>query len=710
LLIVLVGVSQSVQASRPRQGAFTTGNIVVYRVGDGSAALTSAADRVYVDEYTTAGTFVQTIALPTVVNGSQRRLTAGGFNVAEGFLTRSVDKRYLILAGYDAAVGSASVASSNVFFTNRVVGRIDFYGNVDTSTALSDAFDAQSVMSATSTDGLSLWVSGSGNSSTGGVWYVPFGSQSAMDTVQVSNTVGSSIRQLHIFDNQLYASTNQSSFRITTVGSGLPTVTGATMVNLPGTDIPNITNPYSFFFADLDAGVAGFDTLYVAEDSAGNRVKKFSLVGGTWVLNGNFATGQQIRGLIGTVSGSTVTLYGTTFTSPSFRIVSIVDTTGYNQVPSATANIIVTAGTNTAFRGIAFAPEAPPGAATTTPTPTPTTSPTASETFTPSATFTPSGTSTITETPTVTFTPSITPSPTLTPPDTATPTFTPSVTPTPTLSPTATLPPVILPDTIGIYKQGEWVLKFANAAGAHDIYVVWGNTDDFPVVGDWNGDGVDTLGLYRNFQFVLSNSNTAPAINYEFSYGISGDYPLAGRWANDMVGSGVGIYRNSIGVAMLRKSLTFGVSDIDLVFGSPGDTPVAGDWNGDGIDTIATYRPVESAWYLTNQFTTGYYEHETRYVWDANPLRIVAGDWDANGIMSPGYFALPGVFALRFSNEEMAGEQNFAYGYNDTAIYPVAGKWQAGSQPPKPVGSVIIPLPPPNGGGGSVNGSEGGAD
>src|SRR5437870_11935917 len=89
--------------------AFTPGNLVIYRVGDGSAAITSAATAVFLDEYTTAGgSPVQSIAMPTVVNGSNKRLTAAGTSTSEGLLTRSVDGNYLTATGYDTAVGTAT--------------------------------------------------------------------------------------------------------------------------------------------------------------------------------------------------------------------------------------------------------------------------------------------------------------------------------------------------------------------------------------------------------------------------------------------------------------------------------------------------------------------------------------------------------------------------------------------------------------------------
>ena len=44
--------------------AFTPGNVVVYRVGDGSGSLVNTGNAVFLDEYTTSGTLVQSIAMP----------------------------------------------------------------------------------------------------------------------------------------------------------------------------------------------------------------------------------------------------------------------------------------------------------------------------------------------------------------------------------------------------------------------------------------------------------------------------------------------------------------------------------------------------------------------------------------------------------------------------------------------------------------------
>src|SRR4029453_16678496 len=102
-------------------------------------------------------------------------------------------------------------------------------------------------------------------------------------------------------------SSQSGAFRLATIGTGTPTTAGQTITNLPG--FPTATgSPYGVFFADLDAGPAGVDTVYVADD--GGTVQKYSLVAGNWTANGTIAL-TTARGITGTVAGSNVTLYVT---------------------------------------------------------------------------------------------------------------------------------------------------------------------------------------------------------------------------------------------------------------------------------------------------------------------------------------------------------------------------------------------------------------
>lgn len=73
LFAISIFVQQMYFARRVHAAStFGAGNLVVYRVGDGSAALTANATAVFLDEYTPAGVLVQSIPMPTVVSAPNK--------------------------------------------------------------------------------------------------------------------------------------------------------------------------------------------------------------------------------------------------------------------------------------------------------------------------------------------------------------------------------------------------------------------------------------------------------------------------------------------------------------------------------------------------------------------------------------------------------------------------------------------------------------
>ena len=335
---------------------FTAANIVVCRVGTGTGSLSTSAAAVFLDEYTSGGTLVSSIAMPTTNGIVQKAFTVAGSAQSECQLNRSTDGRYLVLAGYPQTPGTVTVGGT---IGARVFARVDSAGNVDTSTT-TDSFGSSMVRAAATTDGSGFWATGS----SVGVVYMPFGTI-GFGTV-VSNNF-TNLRGINIFDGQIYTSAMTSTYRLGKVGTGIPTTTSNTSTNLTG--FPTSTNsPYAFFFADLEPSVTGVDTVYVADDgSAGTAlsnggIKKFSLVSGTWTFNGNFPGGGAVAassfiGVTGSVSGTQVTLYATRNTGG--QLVRYVDTTGYNVAPTAAPTLLATAASNTAFRGVALAPVQP---------------------------------------------------------------------------------------------------------------------------------------------------------------------------------------------------------------------------------------------------------------------------------------------------------------------------------------------------------------
>lgn len=325
---------------------------MVVRVGaGGTTALTGAAAAVFVERHKIDnGALVGSpIALPTVENGTTKRLTVSGSSQSEGLLSRSANGAYVLLAGYDADPGTGSISSSAPGTVKRVIARIGADNSVDTTTAFAGLTGA--VRGATSTDGKMLWASG-----LNGAYYTTYGSTADPTKVQ-----GGNLRGIEIIGGQLYASTGSTTDAggINTVGSGTPTTAGATLTQLPGFAAQMALSSYGFAAMDRDS-TPGLDTLYVADDRTTNGgVQRWRLRGTTWTLDGTFSVGATVgaRAVAAFVSGANVALLAVIPESgaTTARVVSFVDN---GQNPSlAPAKLLATAEANTTYRGLCLPPQ-----------------------------------------------------------------------------------------------------------------------------------------------------------------------------------------------------------------------------------------------------------------------------------------------------------------------------------------------------------------
>jgi hypothetical protein len=246
-------------------------------------------------------------------------------------------------------------------------------------------------------------------------------------------------------------------------------------------------------------------------------------------------------------------------------------------------------------------------------------------------------------------------------------------------------------DTVGVFKNGTFYLRNSNSTGSPDFTVVFGNSTDLPVVGDWNGDGIDTIGVYNSTTgvFSLSDSNTSPTTTYAVTFGNPGDTPFAGKWVSTATHDGIGVYRDSNGILYQKNVLSTGVDDYYAVFGNAGDKGFAGDWNGNGLDSVGVYRSSNQSWYLTNNSQpNGVTFSDIDYVWNISTNLPVVGDWDGDIDSTSGnYNATTGVFNLNNANAAPGTLTTFTFSI--TGGKPIAGKWTLGSLPP-PMNILVI--------------------
>ena len=224
-------------------------------------------------------------------------------------------------------------------------------------------------------------------------------------------------------------------------------------------------------------------------------------------------------------------------------------------------------------------------------------------------------------------------------------------------------------DTTGVFRPGNGLLylKNSNTTGFADVAINYGTAGDYPISGDWDGNGTATIGIYRNGSFYLRNSNTLGFADIVFAFGTPGDKPVAGDWDGDGVDT-IGVYSN--GQFLLRNSNSAGAATMSFFLGNPGDIGIAGDWNGDGMDTTGVFRPGNGVIFLKNANTTGFADIALNYGLGGD--LPVTGDWNNDGIDTIGVYR-NAQFLLRNSNT--IGFAEIVFGLGNPGDMPIAGNW-----------------------------------
>lgn len=346
---------------------YSSGNIVVSKVGDGTTAIVSAGvslpvQLVEFDPYAATPVALKTVALN---NGAGTKLTLGTLN-GEGQLKLSQDGRYITLLGYDSAAGiglagAAQTAANNHRFANTTLGRIAVDGTVNYNSYL-PSIAGSSVRSAVSIDGTSAFTKSS-NAAAAALNVNTL--TSAATAVATFGTLG--IRTLELFSNILFTATGAHAFAYSNAVTS-STTTGVTSTALP-MDATGRTGTLSlcgFVFLDSDNDIAtgwnntGLDLLYVADQSSGvlkyyfdgTNFKYISVYYATAALTPSNITGRINR-------AGKVELFYTTGNGAAANnsLLMLTDSRAKNLAFDAAVKVIATgAGLNYAFRGVAFAP------------------------------------------------------------------------------------------------------------------------------------------------------------------------------------------------------------------------------------------------------------------------------------------------------------------------------------------------------------------
>ena len=218
---------------------------------------------------------------------------------------------------------------------------------------------------------------------------------------------------------------------------------------------------------------------------------------------------------------------------------------------------------------------------------------------------------------------------------------------------------------------------------------VWGRPtkDDVPVVGDWNGDGLETAGVARpegrDWVWLLTDSVDQPRLDHVLRWGrpTKQDIPVVGDWNGDGR-STPGVVRpdgpdlhwllnNRTSSPALAARVTWGRPTKD-------DRPVPGDWDDDGVDTPGVARPDGDRlrWLLTDSTAAPRVHHDLG--WGVPDDRVTAGDWDGDGVDTPGVVRSEGADLVWQWTDDLSGaglDHEFRWGRPTKSDLPVIGRW-----------------------------------
>jgi hypothetical protein len=148
---------------------------------------------------------------------------------------------------------------------------------------------------------------------------------------------------------------------------------------------------------------------------------------------------------------------------------------------------------------------------------------------------------------------------------------------------------------IGVYRPSNRTFYLGDVGGDSYAALTYGDLNDVPITGDWNGSGKAQIGVYRPSNRTFYLGDVGGDSYAALTYGDLNDVPITGDW-NGSGKAQIGVYRPSNGTFYLGD--VNGLAPTAIHFGDSGDVPITGDWNGSGKTQIGVYRPSNRTFYL----------------------------------------------------------------------------------------------------------------
>jgi hypothetical protein len=223
----------------------------------------------------------------------------------------------------------------------------------------------------------------------------------------------------------------------------------------------------------------------------------------------------------------------------------------------------------------------------------------------------------------------------------------------------------IVPSGAGIFRNGTWYFDMNGDGMAGEKVVAFGLPGDTPIVGDWDGDGVDDIGVFRRGVWYFDLDGLGGNAEKWFAFGVPSDTPVVGDWDGDG-DVDAGVFRRGVWYFDLdglgkkaEKSFAFGIAS---------DVPVVGDWDGDGDTDVGVFR--HGLWYKDLDNKGG--NAEQAFAFGIDDDKSAVGDWDGDGDYEVAVFR-GGIWYFDLDDNGGFAEASFAYGIPDDLAF--TGHW-----------------------------------
>lgn len=185
-------------------------------------------------------------------------------------------------------------------------------------------------------------------------------------------------------------------------------------------------------------------------------------------------------------------------------------------------------------------------------------------------------------------------------------------------------------DEVAVFAAGQWFVDL-NGNGIWDEGDLWlrmGTALDRPVVGDWDGDGKADIAIFgrqweRDPDVIVEDPGLPTPANTRRRDYVRSETYVALEPEQERV-----LRRGS------RGPMRADAIDHVFRYGEQPDTPIAGDWNGDGIDSIAVFRA--GLWMLDSDGDGRLTERDDKVQFGQPGDIPIAGDWNGDGITDLG--------------------------------------------------------------------------